>query len=87
MARIFSIQFMHEGTLQNAMVNVRTTPFFTEYSIAMLDEGIADQLPNNKIISTSKDHFVFSDSTSENSPELMDEIIKAVAEHAQTLHA
>jgi hypothetical protein len=87
MARIFSINFMHEGVAHNAMISVRTTPFFTEYTINMLDESIAEQLPNNKIISTSKDSFVFSDSTSENSPALMEEIVQAVSSHMQTLHA
>jgi hypothetical protein len=87
MARIFSINFMHEGITYNAMVSVRTTPFFTEYIINMLDEEIKELLPNNKIISTSKDHFVFSDSTRENSPELMEQIIQAVSHHMQTMHA
>ena len=87
MARIFSIHFMYNDILYNAMVSVRTTPFFTEYSINMLDETIAEQLPNNKIISTSKNSFVFYDSTSQNSPSLMNEIIKAVEYHLQTMHA
>jgi hypothetical protein len=77
---------MHEGIAYNAMVSVRTTPFFMEYTITMLDESIAEQLPNNKIISTSKDSFVFSDSTSENSKELMEQILQAVSSHMQALH-
>lgn len=87
MARIFSIQFYYGGEAYNAMVSVRTTPFFTEYSINMLDENIADLLPNNKIVSTAKDHFVFSDSARQNEPALMKEIIKAVAGHMQTISA
>lgn len=87
MARIFSIYFTYEGVQQNAMISVRTTPFFTEYSVAMLDESIAGQLPNNKIISTSKNSFVFSDSAEENSPQLMHEIMQAVTGHLQTINA
>lgn len=87
MARIFSIHFLHTGTTYNAMVSVRTTPFFTEYSINMLDDDIADQLPNNKIISTSKNNFVFSDSTQENNVALMNNILTAVADHMQTINA
>jgi hypothetical protein len=87
MARIFSIHFMHEGVVHNAMVSVRTTPFFSEFTITMLDEEIAGLLPNNKILSATKNHFVFSDSSSENSPQLMNAIIGAVAEHMQTMHA
>jgi hypothetical protein len=83
MARIFSIQFQHQGLLQNAMVSMRTTPFFVEYTVSMLDEGIAGQLPNNKIISTSKDSYVFSDSTEANSPQLMQGIIQAIACYVQ----
>jgi hypothetical protein len=83
MARIFSIQFQHQGFLHNAMVSMRTTPFFVEYTVSMLDEGIAGQLPNNKIISTSKSSFVFSDSTEANSPQLMQGIIHAIACHVQ----
>jgi len=69
------------------MVSVRTTPFFTEYTVAMLDEAIEMQLPNNKIISTSKDSFVFSDSTQENAPALMRQILQAVMGHVQTVNA
>ena len=87
MARIFSIQFTYEGAQQHAMVAVRTTPFFTEYSVSMLDEAIANHLPNHKIISTSKNSFVFSDSAKENAPELMRQILQAVAEHLQTINA
>jgi hypothetical protein len=87
MARIFSIQFLHFGILQNAMVSVRSTPFFVEYTVSMLDEAIAGLLPNNKIISTAKDSFVFSDSAEANSPLLMQEILQAVAEHVQIIDA
>lgn len=87
MARIFSIQFTYESVLHHAMISVRATPFFMEYTVAMLDESIASQLPNNKIISAAKDNYVFSDSAEENAPALMQVIIQAVAEHLQTIDA
>ena len=87
MARIFSIHFMHEGVQHNAMVAVRNTPFYTEYSVTMLHASIADQLPNNKIISTSKESFVFSDSTKENSPALMHAITGAVTGYLMAINA
>lgn len=87
MARIFSIHFTYHGALQHAMISVRTTPFFMEYTVAMLDESIAAQLPNNKMISTSKGSVVFSDSTDENSPALMQEIIQAVTVQLHVLDA
>jgi hypothetical protein len=87
MARIFSIDFIHEGNLCHAMVTVRSTPFFTEYSVQISDEDVAAQLPNNKIVSSLKDSYVFSDSTSRNSAALMDELIHAIAGHIRTLQA
>lgn len=84
MARIFSIEFSYEGAEHLAMVAVRTTPFFTEYSVIMLDDAIAELLPNNKIISTSNERFIFADSTKENAPTLMHSILNAIASH---LHA
>lgn len=87
MARIFSIYFMYEGVEHNAMVSVRATPFFNEYTVAMLDESIAGKLPNNKVISTSTNSFVFSDSIEENEPALMKAILQAVIGHLQTINA
>lgn len=87
MARIFSIQFTYEGVHHHAMVAGRTTPFFTEYTVAMLDDNIAGQLPNSKIISTSIESFTFSDSAEQNDPALMHAIIKAVARHVQSVNA
>lgn len=81
MARIFSIEFLHNGHPHQAMVQERHTAFFTEYTIAMLDDFIAAQLPNNKIISTSKQSFVFSDSSVANSQALMESILHAIANH------
>ena len=87
MARIFSIDFIHEDNVCHAMVTVRNTPFFTEYSVQISDESVAAQLPNNKVISAYPDNYVFSDSTSRNSTALMDELIHAIAGHIRTLQA
>ena len=87
MARIFSINFMHAGNQCHAMVTVRDTPFYTEYSIQIADEEVAAQLPNNKIISAYKDNYIFTDSTSRNSAALMNELIHAVSDHMRTLQA
>lgn len=87
MARIFSISFMHKGISHNAMVAVRTTPFFTEYTISVFDEELAAQLPNNKVISTTDSSFIFSDSTLQNNPQLMQDITKAIAEHVHAMQA
>ena len=87
MARIFSIHFIYEGMQHNAMVSMRHTPFFTEYSVNMLHYSIADQLANNKIISTSKESFVFSDSTEENVPALMQVILQAVSAYMLAINA
>ena len=86
MARIFSIQFTYDGVEHNAMISVRTTPFFTEYKVFMLDETIAGLLPNNKIISTTNNNYVFAGSTSTNDPLLMQQLLKAVSEHLQSQH-
>jgi hypothetical protein len=87
MARIFSIRFAHEGMEHHAMISVRQTPFFAEYAVSMMDDSIAALLPNKKIISTSKNSFVFSDSARENVPELMQAIIGAVISHLQAVDA
>ena len=44
MAHLFSIQFDYQGISHNALVNVRTTPFFTEYHLGMLNEDVLNQL-------------------------------------------
>lgn len=87
LARIFSIQFLYDGMQHHAMIAVRTTPFFTEYAVTMLDEMIAAQLPNNKIISASKNHLAFTDSMQENAPALMQAILQALAGQLQSVNA
>lgn len=84
MARIFSIQFNYEGIDHSAMVSVRTTPFFTEYSINMLDEELLQQLPGNKIVSNGPGHLAFMNTPAKEVSPLMESILNAMANHLQT---
>ena len=81
MARIFNIYFSYNGMMHNAIVSVRTTPFFTEYSLKNFNEELLILLPGNIILSQGPDHFIFQNATSEHSPALMKAIIQAVKEH------
>jgi hypothetical protein len=83
MARIFSIQFDFEGIVHSAMISVHTTPFFTEYSINMLDEELMQQLPGNKIVSTDPNHLAFMNTPAIEASPLMKCILHAVANHLQ----
>lgn len=83
MARIFNIYFSHNDLQHNAVVSVRSTPFFTEYVLSNFDDELLQLLPGNKILSTGPDHFVFLNANQEHSRELMHEIIRAVCEHLQ----
>ena len=87
MARIFNIYFSHDNLVHSAIVSVRATPFFTEYTLTNFDEQLLDYLPGNKIISRSADHFIFQNASDEHSTELMMSIIKAVTEHLQATEA
>jgi hypothetical protein len=84
MARIFNIYFSYENKVHHAVVSVRTTPFFTEYTLNNFNEELLRFLPGNKIISKQPDHYVFANAGPDDSSELMKSIIKAVFEH---LHA
>lgn len=66
------------------MVSVRTTPFFTEYSINMLDEELMQQLPGNKIVSTDSNHLAFMNTSAREASPLMECILNAVSQHLQT---
>jgi hypothetical protein len=72
--------------MYNAMVSVRTTAFFTEYTLNFDDE-LMELLPGNKIISTSPEHFIFQHASSSELSPLMKEIIRAVSQHAQATEA
>jgi hypothetical protein len=84
MARIFNIYFSHDDVVHSAVVSVRQTPFFTEYTLNNFDEALLEQLPGNKIISKGPGHFIFPNASSDSSNILMESIIRAVTEH---LHA
>ena len=84
MARIFNIYFSYEDRMYHAVVSVRTTPFFTEYTLNNFNEELLEMLPGNKILSRSPGHYVFQNASPNHSSELMNAIIKAVKEH---LHA
>jgi hypothetical protein len=74
---------MYNGMMHHALISVRTTPFYTEYSLNNFNENLMKLLPGNKIISTGPDHYTFQYATAENSKALMNEIIRAIAEHLQ----
>ena len=85
MARIFNIYFRHFGLTHNAIVSVRTTPFFTEYILNNISEELMELLPGNKIVSSAPDHFVFQGAGAGHSAVLMDAIIRAVSEHLEDI--
>jgi hypothetical protein len=85
MARIFSIQFDHNNTLQNAMVYVRETPLHTEYKLTTLDIDLMDLLPSNKIVSPTPDTFYFANSLIKDYTALMKEIIYAISQHIHSV--
>jgi hypothetical protein len=85
MARIFTIRFTYENNLHNAMVFVKETPFFTEYKLNMLEFDLLKLLPSDKIISSTPDHFTFSNSAGFEYSDLMKEIIRAISEHIHSV--
>lgn len=87
MARIFNIYFTHEHADYSAVVSVRPTPFFTEYTLLNIDDNLLNMLPGNKIVSREHDQFKFRDAGKDASSPLMDAIIKAVAEHMHATEA
>ena len=87
MARIFNIYFLHDDLVHSAIVSVRNTPFFTEYTLSNFNEELLKFLPGNKIISKNPEHFMFQDATEQHSSQLMAAIIKAVTEHLHTSKA
>ena len=81
MARIFTINFSYENNYYNAVVSVRNTPFFVEYTLTNFNEDLLQKLPGNKIISKETGHYIFQNASAEHSEPLMKSIIKAVSEH------
>jgi hypothetical protein len=84
MARIFNIYFTYDDILHNAIVSVRTTPFFTEYILGNLDEDLRMLLPDNRLFSQAQGEFYFENITTDHSEVLMKVLIKTIAHH---LHA
>ena len=84
MARIFNIYFNYDNSSYHAVVSVRATAFYTEYSLNIISENLLAGLPGNKIISLSPDHFVFQNAQKHHSIPLMDAIIVAVKDHVHT---
>ena len=87
MARIFNIYFEFEGMVYNAVVSVRTPTFLTEYTLTSFNDELSRLLPGDKILSEVPGQFVFKNASSKNSTPLMNAIIKAVAEHMQSVDA
>lgn len=84
MARIFSINFTYENIPLTAMIAVRQTPFFMEYTLSMLPEELMELLPGNKIISTGLNQLIFANATLDENTTLMRAILEAVTFHLQT---
>jgi hypothetical protein len=81
MSRIFSIYFHYRDSAYNALVSVRNTPFFNEYTINNFDEELILQLPGNKIMSIQDGPLFFKNNPSGEISPLMQTILGAVAEH------
>jgi hypothetical protein len=80
MARIFSINFLFNGETETAMVTVRDTAFFTEYTLTMMNEDLEQALPGNRIIGNTS-HKLFFENTGGETTALMAVILNAVEEH------
>lgn len=81
MARIFNIYFHFDDHLHSAVVNVRKTAFFTEYSLINFNTELLDLLPSNKILSRADQQFSFQDANDREQTPLMKAIIEAVSQH------
>ena len=79
MARVFTINFTHKGQDRSAVIAVRPTPFYTEYSVSLFDEDIAHDLHSTTIVSSTNEKFRYLDCLQET--ELMQKIILGVSEH------
>jgi hypothetical protein len=87
MARLFTINFTYNDVPFTTIVTVQTTPFYMEYTLANLDSELLLLLPGNKIISPSSKNFLFPNASPEHSTELMNSIIKAVAQHMEAVNS
>jgi hypothetical protein len=85
MARIFNIYFTYQEVMHTAVISVRETGFFTEYTLMNFEEALLDQLPGTKIIKRSSSPFIFLNANPAHSSDLIDTILKAVAEHVEVV--
>ena len=85
MARIFSINFYHEGITETAMVTVRQDSVVTEYEINIPNTDIANQLPVNVMVSNNRHKVYFLNAREDEYTDLMRQLVKAVHEHLQSL--
>jgi hypothetical protein len=81
MGRIFNIYFEYQASVEHAVVSVRPTPFFTEYTITQCNQELLTLLPGTKIITRGDGLLTFQNSGPENSTALMEAIIRAVSNH------
>ena len=81
MARIFNIYFTYDDVLYNAIVSVRSTPFFTEYILGNMDTELSFLLPGNKVLSQTTGSFFFQNIAPHHSQVLMNEIIRSIKQH------
>ncbi len=80
MARIFNIYFSFDDAEYNAIVSVKSNPFFTEYNLS-LPEDLQKQLPSNKIIHSGSGRLLFQQDATNMQTPLMNVIIEAVARY------
>ena len=82
MAQIFNIYFTYDDVPHSAMVSVRKTHFFLEYTLHNLTDDLLQQLPGNRIISRSVNDFIFQHASPEHQTDLMVTLLKVVSEHS-----
>ena len=85
MARIFSINFNHDGITETAMVTVRQDSVITEYEVNIPNAEIAVQLPMNVMVSHNRHGLYFLNTKKEEYTDLMHELVKVVQEHLESL--
>lgn len=85
MARIFSIAFSYMSAAHNAIISVKENPFYTEYQVNILDDGLNDSLPSSKIVSPAAGQFTFYNVSKEDYTPLMHELLHAISSHIYTM--
>lgn len=85
MARIFSIEFFYNDAPHHALINVRKTPFHTEYMITLQSNEFDHLLLSDKIVSLQPGTFLFANVPQQEYNDIMKKILAAVADHIQLL--